>query len=96
MTPCEEKGYEVGQVFERVTNSGGEYCAGDILALIEHGDEDGAKFLAIHGKTKGKEKFHFFSRIRRIYPPEKETVSITCEGKTVEISRESAKALKLI
>ena len=104
MTPCEKRGYEVGQVFEVVDDRYVVTRPGAIMVLH---DDDGSScptFLAIANlpenyKNSLQKKFCVnINDVKRIYPPEEEseTVDVMCEGKTTQISRESAKALNLL
>jgi len=103
MTPCEEKGYEVGQVFTVVhgitfdedstvvlsKDDGSGYPLFDLV--------DGGCNSSIGIKTK-KGAYVSLSFVERIYPPEEEKtkdVEVVCEGKTTVLSRESAKVLGL-
>lgn len=88
MTPCEEKGYKVGQVFEVVKTGGGANALkGDIIILTE---DDGtsapffAKVKATPDSPMPETLCKTLSKIVRIYPPEeKEPVeTITLMGKT--------------
>lgn len=103
---CKDKCYKEGQVFKALTNTKVDK---DTL-LVLHND-DGSYYpyfvvldssqdrkLSAHIEYKGlKQVCLRLNEVIRIYPPEKSNkVTITCEGKTVEISRESAKALNLI
>ena len=104
MTPCEERGYEVGQVFEVVDDRYVVTRPGAIMVLHDDDGSSRPPFLAIANlpenyKNKLQRKFNVdIENIKRIYPPEEEskTVDVMCEGNVVEISRELAKALNLI
>ena len=104
MTPCEKKGYKVGQVFEytgesNIGNRNGNFCVGDVLVLEPESSSSYPRFICIKGERVSANLTASLDNIKRIYPPEEilsDMVDITCEGKTVTISRESAKALNLI
>lgn len=69
MTPCQEKGYEVGQVFEVIDDSNfhSSVYIGDILVLIS-GD---GTFEVLSGNHKGNLQWNsLFDNVTRIYPPE--------------------------
>lgn len=100
---CKNKGYKIGDIFE-VVESGGNFEKGSIIVLSEDDESSAPRFDLIKGrcnfcvngiKTK-QGNYANLDRVRRIYPPEDNKVAITCEGKTVWISRESAEALNLI
>lgn len=96
---CKDKGYEEGDVFKRIVENGRPHTKGVLLVLQTPGC-DCPNFFHLTGDYTGKICRHSLEHVKRIYPPEKETVSITIEGKKAEISRESAielkKALNLI
>ena len=95
---CKEKGYKAGQVFERISMCDPNRERGALLVLVRDDDDTHPMFLTISGTNKGNTNCHAVKFIKRIYPPEEEKskdVEVTCEGKTVTISRESAKALNL-
>lgn len=107
MTPCEKRNWEVGQVFEVIERYHISLNAGSKGSIFVLSRDDGGYqplFDLIKGdcdydlgkKTK-KGAYLPLHKVKRIYPPEEESkeVEITCEGKTVKISRESAKALNL-
>jgi len=89
------KGYEVGQVF-KVVNADyfdSSVKEGDLLQL----ETKRGEFRVISGDGFGMIQLDSsFDEVERVWPPGNDKVLITCEGKTVEISRESAKALNLI
>jgi len=97
MTPCEERGWKVGQVFERVMDGKASVEKGSLAVLIRDDNTPIPRFFCLSGSSKGREFNLKLSALTRVYPPEeKKTVTVTCEGNKVEISRESAKALNLI
>lgn len=100
MTPCEKKGWKEGEVFE-VLNEDEHGTNGSDHDIMVLSDDDGSRspyFTFLTGSLKGRVGCKRTYNVKRIYPPEEESkeVEITCEGKTVKISRESAKALNLI
>jgi len=97
-TPCQDKGYEVGQVFE-LDRSDGCFDEGDIVVLILDSGTHSPRFEMIKGHRKGEERHLILNvDVKRIYPPEEESkdVTVTCEGKETIISRKSARKLNLI
>jgi len=97
---CEDKGYKEGEVFKIVSGDG--INNRDIGSIVILKEDDGSRSPAFW-LTEGRKDlcgqswlFINIKKVKRIWPPEKETVSVICEGKTVEISRESAKDLNLI
>jgi len=98
MTPCEENGWKVGQIFERViAGDPSPVEKGSLVVLVRDDNTMIPVFLCLSGSSKGREYSLWLSTLTRVYPPEeKKTVTVVCEGHKVEISRESAKALNLI
>jgi hypothetical protein len=95
---CKNKGYKVGDIFKKIEYVDGDnFNKGAILVLSRDDSSDYPYFKCIagDGNMLYEEKVTYLRKLTRIWP-ENDKVSITCEGKTVEISRESAKALKLI
>ena len=95
MTPCEEKGYKVGQVFR---GARGEFKEGWVMVLKKDDGTQNPYFYCISGEQPFDDSCcEFIYRMERIYPPEEksEDVEVVCEGKTVVISRKSAEALNL-
>jgi len=93
---CKDKGYEEGQAFKYIGKSN-FFDKGAILVLIEDDGTQYPYFKVIANNHKLHDRHPGdLERMVRIYPPEKETVTVECEGNKVEISRESAKALNLI
>jgi len=102
-SPCEEKGWEVGQVFEILGGSNNMTDNGDFVALQEDDGTNSPWFYIIKGRNKGERTCRNIddnSRIKRIYPPEEESkeITLTCDesGKKTTMSRESAKAMNLV
>ena len=98
---CKDKGYEEGQAFKTISKKAGDTLEKDSIIILTTDDNSSSPwFKMIDGDTGTYGLYNenpvCLNRLKRIWPPEKETVSITCEGKTVEISRESAKALNLL
>ncbi len=102
---CKDKGYKVGQVFEVVGNDEEAFKVGSIIVLSEDIGNTNPLFDLVWGECRyeygiltERGAHELLKNVKRIYPPEEgsKPVEITCEGKTVEISRESAKALNLI
>ena len=81
MTPCEKKGYEVGQVFERIVDNAPSE-AGEILVLIYDDRSDAPKFKILTGANKGKERWPALVKVKRVYPPEAPIETIELMGKT--------------
>ena len=82
MTPCKMKGYEVGQVFERIDGNFSDIKIGDVLVLIHDDDTDAPKFQAVSGCGVGKTRWLYLNNVRRIYPPEEPVETIELMGKT--------------
>ena len=97
--------YKVGQVFE-VKNQGGDGSGnngkdGELIVLTEVRNQNSLYFTFLTGRLKGEKHYKNDCNVVRVYPPEPEPevskeVTITCEGKTTTISRESATKLNLI
>jgi len=93
------KDYKEGYIYKRTHDSSGDIVSkGDLAVLI--GDiipgDNCSKFFMLDGASAGKSIMLDRDYFKRIWPPEKDTVIVVCEGKETEISRESAKALNLI
>lgn len=100
-TPCEEKGYEVGQVFRVTTGfDSGRAEIGDVVVLDKDDGSDNPFYVNLTRNHATYEHIAGYMRgTVRIYPPEPEeskTVIVTCEGKETKVSRKSAKAFNLI
>ncbi len=104
---CKDKGYEVGQVFEVFESDEGAFSLGSIIVLSKDDNSCCPKFDLVQGICYFKAGIltengahENLENVKRIYPPEEskapedsKAVEVTCEGKTVQISRESAKAI---
>lgn len=84
MTPCEKKGYELGQVF-KVIKTNEVFSVGSIIALSVDDQTNIPKFDLIEGSCEYRNGelteyggYINLSDITRIYPPEhpRETISI--------------------
>lgn len=87
MTPCEEKGYEEGQIFEDKRD-------GELYVLVHDDGTYQPNFFSI--TRRDPNRFPPISKLTRIFPPEDSVVTVVCEGTKTTISRESAIALNLI
>ena len=93
------KNYKEGYIYKRTHDSSGDIVSkGDLAVLI--GDiipgDNCSRFLMLTGESEGRRVKLDKNLFKRIWPFEKDTVIVVCEGKETEISRESAKALNLI
>lgn len=94
MTPCEKKGYEVGQVFEVIEGSApysgyntrdSVFSHGAIIVLTEDDGTSKPEFTLLKGYSWNKSKTQYPSlhKVKRIYPPEEreKPETITLMGK---------------
>lgn len=93
---CKDKGWKEGNIF-KVLNDRGCFKEGSTVILTNNDGSTCPYFDLVEGDTimsrdETQNRAVSLERVKRIYPKE-ETVTVTCDGKSVEISRESAKAL---
>lgn len=103
MTPCEERGYEVGQVFEVVDINGVIFSNKSIIILTKDNNSDAPLFDLVkgscqyyHGSLGTEGAYLDLSKVRRIYPPEEpeeQVETITLFGKEYS-KKEIENALK--
>jgi len=100
-SPCEEKGWKVGEVFEVVNES--KACAGHskegTTLVLDEDDLSGCPwFIVVAGPNKGARTCPSLGGLKRIYPPEEESkdVTVACEGKETTWCRRDAKRMGLI
>lgn len=89
MTPCEERGYKVGQVFEVVSDGNGDIIkTGGFVVLCKDDDSKSPKFFVIKDPSERRNKDTTYVRlscIKRIYPPEEKKIeTIELMGKTYD------------
>lgn len=103
MTPCEEKDYKVGDWF--IVKHEYAYAYHSIVELIKDDGSACSEFKLVKGVVVHpddewrKNDISFYMDLSEVEPvakPKPDKVTIVCEGKEVEISRESAIALNLI
>lgn len=94
MTPCEEKGWEVGQVFEDERDGG--------LFVLDYDDGSSSPYFMSLGNTgarKGKICTPPIPKLKRICPPEEKSkkVEIVCDLEDfVVIKKADAKELNIL
>lgn len=100
MTPCEERGWKEGQVFE-VVSGDRHYTVNGCIAVLDKGaDTDYPSFVVVRGleNNPSTNSWNFpLKDLKRIYPPEEKSknVDVVCEGKTTTLTREDAEKLNL-
>lgn len=89
-TPCETLGYKIDQVFKDKRD-------GELYVLSEDDGSPSPWFLSLKDSSLLERCCPPLSMVKRIYPPEElsQDVEVTCEGKTITISRKDAKTLNL-
>lgn len=83
MTPCEEKGYKVGEVFKVIGVGNAVIDKNDIVVLREDDHSSAPLFTIIDGRSKGDYGCLSLFKVERIWPPEEKKVeTIELMGKT--------------
>jgi hypothetical protein len=91
MTPCENRNWKVGEVFQY-----GEGVIGSVVVLCQDDGTLSPKFLHVAGHLDGLEQYHNLNLIKhRIYPPEEKRETIELMGKTYD-KAEIEKALSQV
>ena len=108
---CKDKGYEEGQVFKVVKEETGKPSVGTYLVLIRDDGSSIPFFHMLDEEQRKLPKFRSnvrvdgllihalqLNKVERVWPPEEKSTMVTviCEGKETEISRESAEKLNLV